>query len=191
MRMTTAARRAGARVLVLAALATPAAWAAGDGTGEGRSIASAQEFLRQVLPGNRYASTVMADILARAESEGLRAGFRTLPVIFDADPVAECRSFLLADIRATLFVVRDPGTGDVVETALAELMHDEVVGSPDGFDFGSIRALHRSGSRVLLRFAGERRDAIVYMEGEEIAGRVHAAFDYLRRHCDTAASTGF
>jgi len=44
---------------------------------------------------------------------------------------------------------------------------------------------------VTLRFAGERHDAVVYMEGEEIARRVHGAFDYLRVHCDTAASTGF
>ena len=31
-----------------------------------RSVASAQEFLRQVLPGNRYVSTMMTGILRRA-----------------------------------------------------------------------------------------------------------------------------
>lgn len=191
MGRTTAARRAGACILVLLALAAATAQARADEAADGRSIASAQEFLRQVLPGNRYASSVMAEIVTRAEREGLRGHFEPLPVIFDADPVAECRSFLLADISPTDFVVRDPSNGDVVVSALADLLQDDVVGSPDGFDFGSIRALRHSGSRVMLRFAGGQADAVVHMEGEEVAGRVHAAFDYLRQRCDASASTGF
>jgi len=191
MRRTNAARRAGAGILVLAALAATPATARADDPDAQRSIASAQEFLRQVLPGNRYASSVMTGIVARAKREGLRGRFEPLPVIFNADPVAGCRSFLLADIAATDFEVRDPATGDVVVSALADLLEDDVVGSPDGFDFGSIRDLRHSGSRVMLRFAGGRDDAVVYMEGEEVAGRVHTAFDYLRRRCDASASTGF
>lgn len=187
---TTTARRAGAGLLVVALLAAAMAHARADDAGDGRSIASAQAFLRQVLPGNRYMSTAMSLILARAGNEGLRAQLQRLPVIFNADPVAECRSFLLADITATTFVVRDPAS-DVVETALSDLLQDQAVGSPDGFDFGSIRALGQAGSRVTLRFAGERYDAVVDMEGEEIARRVHGAFDDLRMHCDTAVATGF
>ncbi|MGJ4802957.1 hypothetical protein [Luteimonas sp. SDU82] len=71
------------------------------------------------------------------------------------------------------------------------MVNDEMVGSPDGFDFGSLRALRQSRTRVLLRFAGEQPDAVLYLEGEEIAARVHTALDYLRRHCDASAATGF
>jgi hypothetical protein len=181
-------------LLALAAAGAPAYGEAPDGAGAGapqRSIASAQEFLRQVLPGNRYVSTFMAGLLEKARREGLRGSFEPLPVIVDANPVAECRSMLLADIEGTDFVVRDRATGDGAVSNLADLVNDGLVGSPDGFDFGSIRALHRAGPRVHLRFAGEQLDAVVHMEGEEIAGRVYEAFDYLRRRCDAAAATGF
>ena len=53
--------RACALVLAIAALGAGAAHAQDGAAGEGRSIASAQEFLRQVLPGNRYASTMMSE----------------------------------------------------------------------------------------------------------------------------------
>lgn len=186
---TNALRCIGAGIALLAALA------AGDAQGQEaagtRSIASAQEFLRQVLPGNRYASTVMGEILARATREGLRGHFEPLPEIFDADPLEECRSYLLSDTGVTDFIVRDPASGDVLATPLAELMRDDIIGSPDGFHFGSIRALSHSGSRVAMRFAGEQEDAVLYLEGAEIAARVHDALDYLRRHCDTSAATGF
>ncbi|MDH7452189.1 hypothetical protein QF205_03710 [Luteimonas composti] len=183
--------RACALVLAIAALGAGAAHAQDGAVGEGRSIASAQEFLRQVLPGNRYASTMMSEILERAGRQGLRGHFEPLPPVFDAAPLAECRSLLLADIRATDLVVRDPATGERAVSALADLVDDNAVGSPDGFDFGSIRALRQSGNRVLLRFAGEQSDAVLYLEGEEMAARVHAALDYLRRHCDASAATGF
>src|SRR5690606_16996996 len=122
---------------------------------------------------------MMSGIVEKARREGLRADFEPLPLIFDADPVAECRSMLLADIDPTDLGGRDPDT------------HGAAVSRPDGFDFGSIRQARHSGARVYLRFAGEQLDAVVHLEGEEIAGRVHAAFDYLRRHCDPAAATGF
>lgn len=188
---STTARRACALLLAVAMPYTGAAHAQDHAAGEGRSVAGAQEFLRQVLPGNRYASTMMSELLERAGREGLRGHFEPLPPIFDAAPLAECRSLLLADIRATDLVVRDPATGEAAVSALAELVGDEVVGSPDGFDFGSIRALRQSGNRVQLRFAGEQSDAVLYLEGEEIAARVRTALDYLRRHCDASAATGF
>ena len=194
MGKTNARRRAGACILavaVLAVLAAAGAQAHAAAAAPARSVASAQEFLRQVLPGNRYVSTAMTEIVVRAGREGLRGSFEPLPVIIDAEPLAECRSLLLADISATDLVVHDPSAGDTAVSALAELLRDELVGSPDGFDLGSIRELRQSGSRVYLRFAGEQLDAVVHLEGEEIAGRVHAAFDYLRRHCDPASATGF
>ena len=189
--MVKAKGRAGACILMFVGLAVAGAQARGDDATPARSVASAQEFLRQVLPGNRYVSTMMSGIVEKARREGLRADFEPLPLIFDADPVAECRSMLLADIDPTDLVVRDPNTHEAAVSSLADLVQDGVVGSPDGFDFGSIRQTRHSGSRVYLRFAGEQLDAVVHLEGEEIAGRVHAAFDYLRRHCDPAAATGF
>src|SRR5690606_11157791 len=131
--------------LATAALASAGVQARGGTSGETpagapqRSIASAQEFLRQVLPGNRYVSTFMAGLLEKARREGLRGSFEPLPVIVDANPVAECRSMLLADIEGTDFVVRDRATGDGAVSNLADLVNDGLVGSPDGFDFGSIR----------------------------------------------------
>ncbi|MGJ4729921.1 hypothetical protein [Luteimonas sp. SDU101] len=191
MSRSITAGRACALLLAIAIPCAGVAHARDHATGGARSVAGAQEFLRQVLPGNRYASTMMSEILERAGREGLRAHFEPLPPIFDAAPLAKCRSLLLADIRATDLVVRDPATGEAAVSALAELVNDEVVGSPDGFDFGSIRALRQSGNRVLLRFAGEQSDAVLYLEGEETAARVHTALDYLRRHCDASAATGF
>ena len=189
MGKTNARGRAGACILALAAMAAAASAHADDGAE--RSIDSAQEFLSYMLPGNHYVSTPMSEILARARREGLRAHFEPLPVIYDADPVHECRSMLLSDIRGTEMVVRDPATGDTAVSELAELMQDDVIGSSDGFHFGHIRKLGQSGPRVFLRFAGEQVDAVLHLEGEEVAARVHAAFDYLRRHCDPAAATGF
>ena len=183
--------RAGACILVFMALAVAGAQARGDDAVPARSIASAQDFLSQVLPGNGYVSTMMSEIVDKARRQGLRAGFEPVPEIFDADPVAECRSMLLADIEPTDLVVRDPGTGDAAVSSLAAMVQDRMVGSTDGFHFGSIRQTRLAGSRVHLRFAGEQLDAVVHLEGEEIAARVHAAFDYLRRHCDPAAATGF
>ncbi len=191
MGKTNARGRAGACILAAAALAVAGAQARGDDAVPARSVASAQEFLRQVLPGNRYVSTAMSGIVEKARREGLRAEFEPMPVIFDADPVAECRSMLLADIDPTDLVVRDPGTGEAAVSSLADLFQDGMVGSPEGFGFGSIRQTRHAGSRVYLRFAGEQLDAVVHLEGEEVAARVHAAFDYLRRHCDPAAATGF
>jgi len=184
------AGRACACILASMALVMAGAQARGDAAPQ-RSVAGAQEFLRQVLPGNRYVSTLMTEILEKARREGLRGSYEPLPLIVDVGPVAECRSMLLADIEPTDLVVRDPATGEGAVSSLADLVSDGMVGSPDGFHFGSIRALRQSGSRVHLRFAGEQLDAVVHMEGEEIAARVYEAFDYLRRHCDPAAATGF
>lgn len=183
----------GAAAVLLAALMSGAAGAASADSGgnDARTVAGAQEFLRQVLPGNRYMSTMMSEILAKAERDRLRGRFEPLPVIVDSDPVEHCRSFLLAEIFNTWLIVRDPASGNVSEAALAELAGDDHVGSPDGFHFGSIRALRHEGSRVHLRFAGERHDAVLYLEGVEMAGRVHAALDFLRGNCDASASTGF
>ena len=136
-------RRAGACILAFIALAAAGAQARGDDAGPQRSIASAQEFLRQVLPGNRYVSTMMSGIMEKAGREGLRAGFEPLPLIVDADPVAECRSMLLADIESTDLVVRDPASGEAAVSSLADLVQDGMVGSPEGFDFGSIRQTSR------------------------------------------------
>src|SRR5690606_18373862 len=134
MAKTNARRRAGACILAVAVLAVLAAagaqaHAAAAAAAPARSVASAQEFLRQVLPGNRYVSTAMTEIVVRAGREGLRGSFEPLPVIIDAEPLAECRSLLLADISATDLVVHDPSAGDTAVSALAELMQDDLVGS--------------------------------------------------------------
>src|SRR5690606_21925393 len=84
----------------------------------------------------------------------------------------------------------DPATGEVTEAEFAAMAGDDHVGSPDGMHFGSIRALRQDGSRVYLRFAGEQHDAELHLEGSEIASRVYAALDFLRRQCDPAAATG-
>lgn len=185
--------RNGAGALLLAAMmgAVAGAASAEDGRTDARTVASAQEFLRQVLPGNRYVSTVMTEMTAKAAREGMRGSFDPLPVIVDSDPVAHCRSYLLAGIADTWLSVRDPATGDVSEAGLAALAGDDYVGNPEGFHFGSIRALRQDGSRVHLRFAGEQHDAVLHLEGAEMAGRVHAALDFLRSNCDASAATGF
>src|SRR5690606_9528250 len=81
---------------LLAALLWAVAGAAGaeDGRADARTVTSAQEFLRQGLPGNRYVSTMMSGILAKAGRDGLRGHFEPLPVIVDSDPVGHCRSYL-------------------------------------------------------------------------------------------------
>lgn len=177
--------------MMLAALllVLPASAAATDGPK--RTVASAQEFLGQVLPGNRYVSTMMAEVIAKARREGLQARFDPVPPIVDADPVGHCRSYLIGEIANTWLVVRDPASGGSTESDFARMVGDDHVGSPDGFHFGSIRALRQDGSRVYLRFAGEQHDAELHLEGSEIASRVHAALDFLRRECDPAAATGF
>src|SRR5690606_42078244 len=80
---------------LLAVLLWAVAGAAGaeDGRADARTVASAQEFLRQVLPGNRYVSTMMSGILAKAGRDGLRRHFEPLPVNVDSDPVPDCRSY--------------------------------------------------------------------------------------------------
>lgn len=170
---------------------TPGAVAAEDATTPQRTVEGAQEFLRQVLPGNRYLSTMMVEVLAKARRDGLRAQFDPLPPIVDADPIAPCRSYLIGEIATTWLTVRDPATGEVTEAEFAAMAGDDHVGSPDGMHFGSIRALRQDGSRVYLRFAGEQHDAELHLEGSEIASRVYAALDFLRRQCDPAAATGF
>jgi len=178
--------------LAVALLATAAGAAAAEGgAAPQRTVAGAQEFLRQVLPGNRYLSTMMSEVLAKARRDGLRAEFEPLPPIVDADPVAHCRSYLIGEIANTWLTVRDPATGEATEAGFAAMAGDDHVGSPDGLHFGSIRALRQDGSRVYLRFAGEQHDAMLHLEGSEMASRVHAALDFLRRECDPAAATGF
>lgn len=166
--------------------------AAGEAVGTAqRTVAGAQEFLRQALPGNRYVSSMMSEIQAKATREGLRSRFEPLPVIVDADPVEGCRSYLVADIRPTRLIVVDPAGSGSSEAWLSELAGDDYVGRPDGMHFGSIRALRQDGPRVHLRFAGEQVDAVLHLEGEEIAGRVRTALDFLRQACDATAATGF
>lgn len=181
----------GVGTLLLALACGPAAAQEPVAASAARSVESAQEFLRQVLPGNRYVSTAMTEVLARAMREGLRGRFEPLPVIVEAEPVAPCRSRLLADIAPTWLTIRDPAMYEVVESSLADLFGDATVGNPDGMAFGDVRALRVEGARVHLRFAGEQHDAVVHMESTEMAGRVHAAIDFLRRECDLSARTGF
>src|SRR5690606_20187616 len=111
--------------------------------------------------------------------------------IIDADVVEECRSMMVADIQDVDLVVRDPDTGETAVSNLADMVNDPMVGSEDGFHFGSIRQTRLEGSRVYLRFAGEQLDAVVHVDSPEMAGRVRTAFDYLRQRCDPAAATGF
>ena len=178
-------------VLAVVLAVMPTAAAADTAAAPQRTVAGAQEFLRQILPGNRYLSTMMVEVLAKARRDGLRASFDPLPVIVDADPVEACRSYLIGEIRGTWLLVRDPATGDTSEADFAQMVGDEHVGSPEGMHFGSIRALRQEGSRVYLRFAGEQHDAELHLEGTEMAARVHTALDFLRRHCDASAATGF
>lgn len=157
-----------------------------------RTVAGAQEFLHQILPGNRYVSTPMTEMLARARSENLRAAFDSLPLVFDAAPVADCVSYLLADASSTWLVLRNPqDAGDVSEASVETLLGDAVIGDPDGLHFGSIRALRQSGAEVHIRFAGNRDDAVLHLDAVATAERVHAAFDFLRLHCDASRATGF
>jgi len=169
------------------------ALAADDGAGAPeRTVGSAQAFLHQVLPGNRYLSTPMSELLSRARREQLRGRFEPLPVVFEALPLEACVSRLSADISATRFLVTNPlDHGDASEAAVAELFGDSVIGNPEGMHFGAIRALHLSGNEVRMRFAGNSDDAVLVLESSETAERVHAAIEFLRTRCDPSRATGF
>lgn len=191
--------RHGVRGVLLAlvgSLAMVSAAAADDGAGGGqapvRSIASAQDFLHQVLPGNRYISTPMAEMLAKARRENLRGSFDPLPVIVEAVPVASCVSRLRADVAPTWLVVRNPQDGwDTTEAPVEELLGERLIGNPDGMHFGSVRAVRRAGAEVHVRFAGNSDDAVLYLDAVQTAERVHGALEFLRLHCDATRATGF
>lgn len=176
------------------ALALVGAQAAADegATAPERTVASAQEFLRHTLPGSDYVSTPMSEMLAKARGEQLRARFEWLPIVFDADPVAECVSMLQADALPTLFVVENPrDPHDASDAALEDLLGGSVLGDPDGMHFGTIRALRLVGSEVRMRFAGNTEDAVLHLDSAETAARVHDALDFLRVQCDATRATGF
>lgn len=155
-------------------------------------MASAQAFLDQVLPGNRYVSTPMTEMLTQARRERLRAHFSPLPLVFEARPVAPCVTRLRADVSPTWFVVTNPqDPDDAVEAPVEAFMGGPVIGDPDGMHFGSIRELHRSGSQVRIRFAGNSDDAVLHLDAGETAGRVYEALEFLRVHCDATRDTGF
>ena len=178
--------------LLVAATASAAPAADDAGTAPARTVEGAQEFLRQVLPGSRYVSTPMAEMLAGARREQLRGSYEPLPLVIDADPVAACVSRLRADVSATWLVLRNPmDAWDASEAPVQDLLGSAVVGDPDGIHFGSIRALRQSGSQVHLRFAGNSDDAVLHLDAEETAQRVYAAFDFLRKACDATRDTGF
>lgn len=167
---------------------------AGDGAAPApeRTVASAQAFLEQILPGNRYVSTPMTEMLAKAKRENLRGSFEPLPQIYEAQPVAHCVTRLLADVSPTWFIVLDPqDSWNGVEASLEALLDSPVIGNPDGMHFGSIRALARFGSRVNLRFAGNSDDAVLHLDAAETAERVHQALEFLRVQCDATRETGF
>lgn len=157
-----------------------------------RSVASAQQFLQQVLPGNRYLSTPMSEALATARREQLQAQFQPLPVIIEAEPLARCVTRLRADASATTLVLRNPHDSyDQSQASAAELLGSEWIGNPDGMQFGSIRQLGQRGNQVLMRLAGNEQDAVLHLEGTEIATRVLQALEYLREQCDSTRATGF
>ena len=166
----------------------------GDGAAPAppRTIDSAQAFLHQVLPGNRYISTPMAEMLAKARRENLRGSFDPLPVIVEADPVAPCVSRLRADVSPTWLFVRNPQDAwDATGAPVESLLGASLVGDPGGMHFGSIRALRRAGDEVHVRFAGNSDDAVLYLDAEQTAERVHGALEFLRLHCDPTRATGF
>lgn len=179
--------------LLLAAAGATAADEAGDAApDDGRSIASAQAFLQQMLPGNRYVSTPMAEIHARARNEGVRASFDPLPVIVEADPVEPCVSRLRADASGTWLLLRNPQDyDDATDAPLADLLGGPLIGDPEGMHFGSVRALRRVGTEVRIRLAGNSDDAVLHLDAESTAKRVHDALEYLRLHCDATRATGF
>lgn len=181
--------------LLAMAAATAVAAEAADDTGDPapvRTIASAQAFLSQVLPGNRYVSTPMTEMLVKAQRENLRGSFEPLPVIFEAEPVAPCVTRLRADVSPTWFVVLNPDDAwDGAEASVEGLLGGPWIGDPDGIHFGSIRALRLSGSQIRLRFAGNGEDAVLHLDASETAARVHTALEFLRVRCDATRDTGF
>lgn len=185
---------AAAGLLLATLFPVAAASGAGDVAAEApvRTIASAQDFLEQVLPGNHYISTPMAEMVAKARRDGLRGSFEPLPLIFEAEPVAPCVTRLRADVSPTWFVVLNPqDEWDGAEASVEALLGGPWIGNPDGMHFGSIRALRRSGSRLHIRFAGNADDAELHLDAAETAARVHEALEFLRLHCDATRRTGF
>ena len=158
-----------------------------------RSVAGAQQLLLQLLPGNRYVSTPMSEMLDKARAQQLSARFEPLPLIVSAEPLAPCVTRLLADASASQLLLRNPlDADDASQASVAELMRGgDLIGNPEGMHFGQIRASSQQHNRVYLRFAGNTADAVVHMEAAESASRVLAAVDYLRHHCDPSRATGF
>lgn len=189
-----AERKGGLAAVGLALAMTMAAATAAEGgdTAAARTVESAQTFLSMMLPGNRYVSTPMAEMLDQARREGLRGGFDPKPRIIDAAPVSTCVSRLRADASQTWFVVRNPQDAwDTTEAAVEDLQGGPVIGDPVGMHFGNIRALRRMGEEVHLRFAGNTTDAVLLLDSGETAARVYDALEFLRVHCDGSRATGF
>ena len=78
-----------------------------------------------------------------------------------------------------------------VPIALATLWGGPLIGAPEGMHFGSVRALRRVGTEVRIRLAGNSDDAVLHLDAESTAKRVHDALEYLRLHCDATRATGF
>jgi len=184
--------RAGCALLLTVSMGGHALAGEQDTAADVRSVASAQQFLQQVLPGNRYLSTPMNEALAAARRERLQAQFQPLPVIIEAEPLARCVTRLRADASATTLVLRNPHDSyDQSQASAAELLGSEWIDNPDGMQFGSIRQLGQRGNQVFMRLAGNEQDAVLHLEGTEIASRVLQALEYLREQCDSTRATGF